>query len=319
MATFLKEYQASAHRLLPALAVILVLSVGAFTLTGCNGDEAEGERDDIHLVYVNWVEGVAMAHVMDAVLQDSLGMEVERTELAGGGPAFTSVVAGDADVMTEVWLPNYHREVWDEHSDELVQIGQWYDRTSGGIAVPTYTDIHTVDDLAQNREALNNEIHGIEEGAPMNQQVIDVLAENDIEEFNVIASSAPATWAALDRAVSREEDIAVTAWRPHWKWGRFDLRYIEGAQTGDTEVFGDPESIYSVARNDFADEFPADVVGFFENVHVEDEHLDSLMQPFRPGADVDDPMEAAREWIEDNRDLVSSWMPEHASEEMAAQ
>lgn len=296
----------------------VLMFVGAFAFTGCEEAAQEGERDDIEIVYVNWIEGIAMAHVKNAILQDSLGMEVGMNEVTGGGIAFSSVAGGGGDVMIEAWLPTTHAGPWEDHEGELVKVGEWYNETTVGWITPTYTDIHSVEDLADHRDALGGEILGIEEGAAINDQTREILDNNNIEGFDVVASSGPAAWSSLERAINREEPIVTVAWRPHWKWGRYDIRYIEGAQTGQSPVFGEPEDIFSVARPDFEEEFPDPVVEFFDNVYIEDEELDELMQPFRPESDVDDQMAAAREWIANNRDLVSTWMPDE-TEAVAAQ
>ncbi|PEN09447.1 ABC transporter substrate-binding protein [Longimonas halophila] len=296
--------------------VAVFLLAGGLLFTGCSSSsdgDASGERESIRLVYVNWVEGIAMAHVMHELLQDSLNVEVEQmSEVTGGGTAFTSVASGGSDVFVEAWLPTTHSASWEQHSGDLQKIGQWYDRTTVGLTVPTYTDLESVEDLAEHREALDGRIHGIESGATVNQQTRDVLAENNIEGFEVLASSGPATWSELQRAIQNEEPIVVTGWQPHWKWGRYDLRYLEGAQTGQSDVFGEPEDIFAVARTDFEEEFPERVVQFFDNVKVNNEQISSLMQPFRPDADTDDPYAAAQDWIQNHPDLVSSWIPENA-------
>lgn len=292
--------------------------VGGLLLTGCSSSDtgSDGPETDISLVYVNWVEGIAMAHVMHEVLQDSLDMNVEQmSEVTGGGTAFTSVASGGADVFVEAWLPTTHKSSWEEHEGDLQKIGQWYDRTTVGLAVPAYSDLESIEDLADHREALNGRIHGIESGATVNQQTRDILENNDIEGFEVLAASGPATWSELQRAVQNEEPIVVTGWQPHWKWGRYDLRYLEGAQTGQSPVFGDPEDIFAVAGTDFEEQFPERVVQFFDNVKVNNEELNALMQPFRPDADTDDPYKAAQEWIQNHPETVSSWIPDDTGDD----
>ena len=303
----------SASSWLTLVATFLVAS--GLLLTGCSSpdEDAGDKRDSIRLVYVNWVEGIAMAHVMHELLQDSLGVEVEQmSAVTGGGTAFTSVASGGADVFVEAWLPSTHSASWEKHDGELQKVGQWYDRTTVGLTVPAYTDIESIEDLADHREALNGRIHGIESGAAVNQQTREVLESNNIEGFEVLASSGPATWSELQRAVQNERPIVVTGWQPHWKWGRYDLRYLEGAQTGQSPVFGEPEDIFAVGRTNFEEEFPERVVQFFNNVNVGNEELSTLMQPFRPDADTDDSYQAAREWIQNHPELVSSWIPDDA-------
>lgn len=304
------------RNLFVACTAVLLLGAGTLVLSGCGGGGSGGAdgqgagQQNIHLVYVNWVEGVALAHVLDAVLQDSLGMNVERTEVSGAGTAFSSVASGDADVFTEVWLPTTHQGGWKKYQDQLMKVGQWYDSTSIGLVVPAYTDIQSVSDLPEFREQLDGEIHGIESGAAVNQQAREVLANNNIEGFNVVSASSPATWSSVQRAIQNKEPIVATGWKPHWKWSRFDLRYLEGAQTGQSEVFGAPEQIVMVADTGFTNRYSDRVVQFFQNVAVnDDEALNNLMAPFQPDSDVSDQMSAAREWIQNHQELVAEWVP----------
>lgn len=300
------------RKVLATLTAVLLLGAGTLALSGCGGGtdgQAQQGEQSIHLAYVNWVEGVAMAHVMDALLTDSLGMDVERTQVSGAGTAFSSVASGDADVFTEVWLPTTHQAGWKKYKDQLTKIGQWYDSTSVGLVTPTYTDIESVSDLSENRQALNGEIQGIESGAAVNQQAREILKNNNVSGFSIVNASSPATWAAISRAIENKEPIVATGWKPHWKWGRFDLRYIQGAQTGQSDVFGQPENIFFLADTTFANRYSDRVVQFFDNVSIDDEALGSLMQPFRPKSDVGDKMAAARKWIENHPELVSEWLP----------
>lgn len=305
----------SFKNVLAAFAAALVLSAGTLVLSGCGGagggtGQQEGNQQNIHLVYVNWVEGVAMAHVLDAVLQDSLGMDVQRTQVTGAGTAFSSVATGDADVFVEVWLPTTHAAGWERYQDQLTKIGQWYDSTSVGLVVPSYMDIQSVSELPEYREELNGEIHGIESGANVNQQARQILENNNISGFNVVNASSPATWSAMQRAIENQEPFVATGWKPHWKWSRFDLRYLEGAQTGQTEVFGAPEQIVMLADTTFKERYSDRVVQFFQNVTLNDEQaLNSLMQPFLPNSNVTDKMAAAREWIQNHQQIVAEWVP----------
>ena len=315
----------SLHNVLAAFAAVLLLSAGTLALSGCGGGGSAGGaggqqgEQSIHLVYVNWVEGVALAHVLDALLTDSLGMDVQRTQVSGAGTAFSSVASGDADVFTEVWLPTTHASGWKKYKDQLQKVGQWYDSTSVGLVVPAYTDIKSVSDLSEYRQELNGEIQGIESGANVNQQARQILENNNIQGFNVVSASSPATWASVQRAIENKEPIVATGWKPHWKWSRFDLRYLEGAQTGQTDVFGSPEQIVMLADTSFENRYSDRVVQFFENVQInDDEALNSLMGPFEPNSDVNDKMAAARKWIQNHQELVAEWVPSGSTSDTTA-
>jgi glycine betaine/proline transport system substrate-binding protein len=282
----------------------------ALLIAGCGGsssDAPSAERPAMHFVYVNWVEGIAITHLLHEVLEDSLGVDVEMSRVNGGGVAFSSVATGDADIFVEAWLPTTHKGPWNEYQDRLHKLGYTYRGTSVGLVVPDYAPIEHIRDLPEHRAALDGTIHGIEAGAAINDQTRQILENNGIEDFRVVASSEPAMIAALRRAISQEEPFVLTGWKPHWMWGQFDLRYLEGAQTSQTPVFGEPEDIYTIVRTGFEADFPAPVVRFLEQFEIDDAQLNSLMQDFRPESEKD-PLEAARDWIRAHPEAVQAWL-----------
>jgi glycine betaine/proline transport system substrate-binding protein len=297
----------------------LVLGLLGLGVAGCGGDSSstsssEDVSRDLTMVTVNWIEGLAMTYMQERILEDSLNMNVTVNEVQGGGIAFSSV-AGDADFFNEAWLPTTHEAPWGKNKDKLQKLGYTYKGTSAGLAVPSYVEIDSASQLGEIREALDAEIHGIESGANVNDQARQILENNNIEGFNVLAASGPATWQALETAIDNEEPIVVVAWKPHWKWDRYDLKYLQGAQTGQTPVFGAPEDIFTIVDNEFVDEFPKEAVCFLQEFEATDAQVGSLMFAFKNRGDMSR-QEAAATWIENHPDDVSAWLDQ--AEECAA-
>lgn len=297
-------------RSLLAVLVLVVLLGGTATGCGESGDEPDGEAataEPVRFVYVSWIEGIAMTHVMKVLVEDSLGYEAPLVQAGGAAFAFSAVSEGDADVFLDAWLPTTHGPLWDQYGDRLVDLGPIYDSTTVGLVVPDYVGIKHVRDLGQIRGALEGEIVGIESGAAINDQTQEVLAQYGLaEQFDVVSSSDAAMVSALRRATNNQEPVVITGWKPHWMWGRFDLRYLQGARTGDTDVFGEPENIHKLVRPGFRDEMPADVVALLEAAHLGEAAMTGLMTRFRPGEE--NPLDTARRWIQDHPDLVRSWL-----------
>ena len=289
----------------PFLAAAMLI----VALAGCGGS-GEGEtpkKPPVRFVYVSWIEGIAMTHVAKVLVEDSLGYEAPLVQAGGAAFAFSAVAEGDADVFLDAWLPTTHGEYWTTYGDRLTDLGPVYDSTTVGLAVPDYVGIRHVRDLPEIADAVDGEIVGIESGAIINRQTRDVLGQHGLaDRFRVVSSSDAAMVSALQRAVDNREPVVITGWKPHWMWGRFDLRYLRGAQTGEADVFGEPENIRKLARPRFRSEMPADVVALVDNLHLSDEAMTNLMTRFRPGEE--DPLATARQWIEEHPDLVASWM-----------
>lgn len=298
------------------IAVVAVMGLLVTGLAGCGGGtDGDDVSRDMNMVTVNWIEGMAFTYAQEALLEDSLNMDVDVREVSGGGIAFSSVAEGDRDYFNEAWLPTTHKDPWEAAKDTARKLGYTYKGTSVGLTVPEYMDITSVEELPEFREELDGEINGIESGAAVNGQTRQILENNNIEGFKVVASSGPATWQALENAISNKEPIVVTGWYPHWKWGTYDLKYLEGAQTGQTPVFGAPEDVFKIVDSDFVDTFPKKSVCLLKHMEVNDQQIETLMGAFRnrEGMSKED---AAAQWLENHPDWVSQWMSQ--AEECAA-
>ena len=289
---------------LAVLLPLLLIMAGA----GCS---SEGERSDepgkeITFTYVSWAEGIAMTHLAKVVMEDSLGYDVTLIQAGGAPIAFSSLAQGDADVFLDAWLPITHSRLWDEYEDQVVDLGYSYQNTEVGLAVPAYMPISRVQELKKYREELNGKIVGIESGAAINQQAEEVIQKEGLDGFQVVASSGPAMAASLQRAYERREPIVITTWKPHWMWGPFDLKFLEGASTGSSDVFGAPENIHTLVRPNFKADYPAEVVQFLKNFQLNNEQMASLMNAIRP--EEEEPLEAARQWVQEHEAVVNGWL-----------
>jgi len=277
-------------------------------LAGCGGGSGGDDVSrEMNMVTVNWIEGMAFTYLQERLLEDSLDMDVDVREVSGGGIAFKSVASGDRDYFNEAWLPTTHQAPWDSTKANAQKLGYTYRGTSVGLTVPSYMDITSVKELPKFRDALGGQINGIEQGAAVNDQTRQILKNNNIEGFEVVAASGPATWQALENAISNEEPIVVTGWYPHWKWGTYDLKYLEDAQTGQTPVFGEPEDVFKIVDNEFINEFPKEVVCLLKYMEVNDEQIESLMDTYRNRGDMSKE-EAAAQWIKEHPKDVKQWM-----------
>ena len=304
---------ASFRSLTAVLAAVAFLAVG---VAGCGGGSSSGGAADggdqgtsqpLNMVTVNWIEGMAFTYAQEQILEDSLGMTVDVKEVQGGGLAFKSVADQERDYFNEAWLPTTHKDPWNETKGDAKKLGYMYKGTSVGLTVPAYMDINSVTELSEVREGLEGEINGIESGAAVNDQTRQILENNGIEGFDVVPASGPATWQALESAINNQEPIVVTGWYPHWKWGSYDLKYLEGAQTGQSPVFGAPEDVFKIVDSEFTAEFPKDAVCFLKVSEVNDAQIESLMDTFRNRGDMSKSA-AAAQWVENNPDVINGWM-----------
>jgi glycine betaine/proline transport system substrate-binding protein len=285
-------------------ALVAVIATGAVF---AGGEQEEGEQKSARLAYVNWAEGVAYTHVAQVVLEDKMGYDVTITA-ADAAPAYTSVAQGDNDVFMETW-PVLHADYLDKYSETLYDVGKIYEGTQVGLVVPQYMvedGVETISDLKEPEvmDRLNAEITGIDSGAGMMQDIEnEVMPGYGLNEagYTLVASSGPAMTSALKKAVENDEYIVVAGWKPHWKFGVWDLAFLkqDGPQvwsTGNIHLYG----------NSKLPEMKPELAQFLENMYFTDAEMGSLLVAYK---NADDPYEMAKAWVEENPSVWEDWIP----------
>jgi len=287
--------------------VILVLATSVM-FVGCQKEEAAAGAEEekavevdktANLVYVNWEEGIAYTHLAKVVLEDQMGYEVDITA-ADVAPGYTAIAQGDMDAFMETWLPVLHKDYVEEYQEDIIDLGHVYEGTQSGLVVPDYMEITTISEINDIADELDGKITGIDAGAGVMKTTEQVIEDYGLN-VKLMASSGPAMTAALKEAYANQEPIVVTGWRPHTMFGRWDLRFLEQ----DKEQVWGVGNIHIMARKDLREDKP-ELAQFLENMFFTDAELASLMLTIAEG---DDTEEAARQWMNDNMDVVEKWIP----------
>ncbi len=279
-----------------ALLVSVMLTLGV--ITGCSGGKADTKT--VKLGYVNWAEGVAMTHLVAAVLEDKMGYEVETT-MADVAPIFTSVASGNTDAFLDVWLPVTHEEYLKEYGDDLIDLSVINGNARIGLVVPSYVNISSIEELNGNKDLFDGKIIGIDSGAGIMGAAERAIDEYDMD-LELMTGSEAAMTASLRKAIDDKKPVVVTGWAPHWKFARWDLKFLDDSKG----TFGATEEIHCITRKGLAEDMP-EVSKLLENFKMSDSELGDLM-----GAVEDsdkEPLEAARDWMNKNTDFVDSILP----------
>ena len=287
------------------LAVVLGLFAGLL-VAGCGGGQAGGGSGDdksLTIGYINWDEDVAVANVSKIMLEEELGYDVEL-QLLDVGPLFEGVASGDLDAFQDVWLPTTHATYWEEFQDEVVDLGTWYEgEASLGIAVPNYVEAQTIEDLADYRDEFGGRIVGIEPGSGIMSVVKEeAIPAYGLEDYEVVDSSTPAMLGQVESSLENEEPIAFTAWKPHWMFTAYDIRYLEDPKG----AMGSAEKLSAIAREGLEEDSP-EAFQFLDNLTLTEEQLGELELAI---TEAENPEEGTRAWLEENRDVAEAWLPE---------
>lgn len=278
------------------LALIVLLSFSL--IAGCSNSTASEDKGTVKIGYVNWAECVAVSNLWQVILEDQ-GYTVELTQL-DVAPLFVGLSEGDLDVFMDSWLPITHETYWTEYQDSLEDYGTWYEGSAKiGIVVPQYVTIDSIDEMKDESDKFGNQIVGIDPGAGI-MKATDRANESYDLGFEVLQSSESAMMAALDKAYQNNEWIAITGWSPHWMFAEYDLKYLDDPK-GE---YGESEEIHTLANKEFSTQQPK-VAAMLKNFSMSDQQIGSLEALINGGMT---PTEAAQQWIEENQDVVDSWI-----------
>jgi len=281
-----------------------MIRFGAMAIASCSmvaaatAYAADEDQGTVHLAYVEWASEVASTNVMRALLEEA-GFDVKTSAVAAAA-MWQALAAGDADATLAVALPYTHKEYYERFKDDVHDVRVNLDGTKLGLAVPEYVDIESITELNEKAELFNNEIIGIDPGAG-----IQGLTEDAIEEYGLnlrLRDGSDATMtAALSNAIDNEEAVVVTAWNPHWKFVRWDLKYLDDPE----QVYGKQGQMHTVTRHGFKEDMPK-AYAIFERFEWSPEDMETVMlMNEEPGSD---PYENAKKWLAENPDRVDEWL-----------
>ena len=276
---------------------LILLSVSFTSCTGGKKKQQEGNKKEVTIAMVNWVECIANTHLAKAVLEDK-GYKVNLVN-AAVAPVFAAVARGNADVFMEVWEPATHKSYMDKFGDKVDHLGTIYKDGRLGLVVPDYVTINSIDELNSQKGKFDGKIIGINPGAGImniSQKVIEDYSLN----YELVTSSEAGMLASLKKAYDKKDWIVVTGWKPHTMFARYKLKILDDPKG----TMGSAETISIIATKGWKETHP-ELSIFFSNFKMNDDLLGSLMLTVQKNTGKED--EAALEWYHKHQELVDSW------------
>lgn len=277
-----------------------ILALAVF-FTSCTGGSKNGaseeDNKEVTIAMVNWIECIANTHLAKVVLEEK-GYDVELIT-ADVAPVFAAVAKGDADLFMEVWEPITHKSYMEKFGDKVEHLGAVYNDGRLGLVVPQYVEINSLDELNSVKAKFDGKIIGIDPGAGIMGITENVIKDYNLD-FELVTSSEAGMLASLKRAYDKGEWIAVTGWKPHTKFARYDLKILEDPKG----TMGQAESISVIATKGWAAANP-ELATFFGNFKMSDDLLGTLMVAIESNPGQED--EAALAWYNEHKELVDGW------------
>ncbi|MDD3622426.1 MAG: glycine betaine ABC transporter substrate-binding protein [Methanofollis sp.] len=284
--------------------LVIFLAVACLFAAGCTGtDDGDksppGTTDEksISIGYVLWDSEIASTNVINQVFERA-GYDVTLMAV-DAAPLYQGLAKGEFDFTVSSWLPRTHQAYMEEFGDQVDEVAINMNGTRIGLVVPTYVTIDSIEEMNGVRDRFDGEIVGVEPGAGIMSATEEAIEEYDLD-YELVPSSSAGMASALRKAVQDEEWIVVTGWTPHWKFARWDLKYLEDPKG----IYGGEEHVATLARQGLAEDDP-EAYGILQRFHWTPEDMESVM------LDIDSGMsetEAANKWLDTHPDQVDAWL-----------
>lgn len=283
------------------LVILLLLGISYSRYISDDDVELKQQTKTVNIVYVEWDSEVASSHVIKAVIEEKLGYNAELLSVPLTA-LWESIATGDQDATVAAWLPSLQKEQQETYQDQVVNLGPHLERTQMGLVVPDYVPIDTIVELKENNEKFDNKIIGIDPNAGIMETTEEVMEEYNLSnEFELITGSDSTMTTILGNAIKEKKWIVVTGWTPHWKFAKWNLKYLEDPKN----IYGKQEKIHTIVREGLKSDMP-EVYKFLDNFQWEPSDMEEVMlliQKEEYNAE-----EAAEIWIEENDNLVENWI-----------
>ena len=284
----------------------------------CFALPAQAFQGKVKLAYVEWSSEIASTHLVQAVLQEEMDYQCEIIPMQAD-EMWQAVAEGQVDGMVSAWLPNTQKQYVQKYGDECVDLGPNLEGARTGLVVPNitlgrqtaatglrnkpYIKAESIADLSKYADKFHHMIVGIDPQAGVMHNAQKAIEAYGLDSFRLVKGSEKSMTRALGRAISRQEWIVVTGWVPHWKFARWELKFLDDPKN----VFGGKEHINTVVRQGLKEDMPK-VYAFLDNFYWTPEDMGQLMVWIH-----DDegqyPYEKAMRYIRTHPEKIDTWLP----------
>lgn len=253
--------------------------------------------------------GITVKTAIAEQLLNPLGYETSTQEI-GLQVIYQGIESGDIDAFLGAWLPA-QREMFNprKESGVLIDVANNVDGAQMTLAVPEYlyeSGIQSFEDLDENREQFDGEIHGFGAGSAASE-ILHNAIDNDtwgLGDWQIVDTSEVGMLSAARDAISREEPIVWVGWTPHWMNLELPMRYLEDPENLFGENNGESD-VLTLLRSDYAEANP-NVATFFEQFTFSAEEQSWMIQAF--GQEEQDLADVAEQWINEHPERIEAML-----------
>ncbi len=292
---------------------------------------------DIVVGNLNWSSANVMAELVKAVLEDNLGIEVELQN--GTNPiVFEAMEKGTMHVHPEVWMPN-QQNLYDKYvvangtvsvnpnkvisfqgmcaSDETVA-------KHGFTSITDFTDPEMAKLLDTDGDGKGELWIGATGWASTNVERIRAKSYGYDQTLELLEMDETLALAKMDAAINQGKPYAGLCWTPHHMFTLYDLTVLQEpahdpAQWNVTQPTDSPDWLeISSAPVAWADtdlhimystslkESHPQVAHILSNIKLNTDQVSGFVYALT--VEKVNPAEYVKQWMEENADLVDSWL-----------
>ena len=276
---------------------------------------AYAEKKTVRIAYEEWSSEISSTNLVKAVIREKLGHRciIKRLSVTD---MYEAISSGTQDAMLAAWLPG-QTKYYENYKGRFVDLGPNLEGGRLGLVVPQvsstwllaqdgqhtepYMKIDSIAEIKDHYDEFNGKIIGIESDSGMMTIMRDkLIPAYGLEDFELIPGTEVSMTAELANAIKRRKWIVVLGWTPHWKFGRWKLKFLEDPKN----IWGGGESIHTLVRKGLKEDMP-DVYKFLDNFYWKPEEMEQLLLWNEMGGD---PYDNAKRWIRSNPERVESWL-----------
>ncbi|MFN2353329.1 MAG: glycine betaine ABC transporter substrate-binding protein [Desulfopila sp.] len=279
---------------------------------------AQAADQTVKLAYVEWSSEIASTNVVKAVLQEEMGVNC-RIIAMKADEMWEAVATGEVDGTVAAWLPLTHAHYLKTYQSDMVDLGPNLEGAKIGLVVPNvslgrqtaatglrntpYIKADTIGDLQKYAGKFKHRIIGIDPESGVMQKTREAIEAYGLDNYELVAGSEVSMTAELGHAIQRQKWVVVTGWVPHWKFARWELKFLEDPKN----IYGDKENIHTFARQGLKEDMPK-VYELLDNFQWTPQDMGQLMIWIHDDNGMY-PYDKALRFIKAKKDLVQSWVP----------
>ena len=275
--------------------VLAIMSI-LFTLS-CNKPPT---ITSLKIGYTEYCFDQTVAMVLKGIFDKQENLDVGLYKLPDS-TLFRTLAEGEVDIMISAWLPNTHQQFLEKYPYEISKHSMICDSLGIYIAMPSYSEITTINELHSIGHLINYTILIPESSNAIFHLGNSVINDYGLSRFKLHEMPWDAIITLVEESLKSNSLFAFIAMRPHWIFDRHNLIALQDTR----HSFGEFEQAYICANVEFLNNMPV-IANFLRNIQFEIHDIEVLMELNQMLGT--EPADNAVRWVNKNTQKVNRWL-----------